>query len=75
MNRLGIVGGVGPYAAAHFYRRVLDLCPAVTDEKYTAVILIAEQIPAGSTTSWPAGRTRCPLCGRPSAGSTRPERI
>ncbi|MEV4345970.1 amino acid racemase [Actinoplanes sp. NPDC049596] len=46
MNRLGIVGGVGPYAAAHFYRRVLDLCPAVTDEKYTAVILVAEQIPS-----------------------------
>jgi aspartate racemase len=46
MNRIGIVGGVGPYAAAHFYRRVLDLCPAVTDEEYTAVILVAEQIPS-----------------------------
>ncbi|SBT65884.1 aspartate racemase [Micromonospora sediminicola] len=46
MKRIGIVGGVGPYAAAHFYRRILDLCPAVTDEEYAAVILVAEQIPS-----------------------------
>ncbi|TNH23986.1 amino acid racemase [Micromonospora orduensis] len=46
MSRIGIVGGVGPYAAAHFYRRILDLCPAVTDEDYTAVVLVAERIPS-----------------------------
>ncbi|MFG3578676.1 aspartate/glutamate racemase family protein [Micromonospora chersina] len=46
MTRIGIVGGVGPHAAAHFYQRILDLCPAVTDEEYPAVILVAEQVPS-----------------------------
>ncbi|WP_018680186.1 aspartate/glutamate racemase family protein [Actinokineospora enzanensis] len=46
MTRIGIVGGVGPIAAAHFYERLLRLSGASTDETYPAVVLVAERVPS-----------------------------
>lgn len=41
MNRLGIIGGVGPLAAAHFYQRVIQLTPA-DDAAHLPVVLDSE---------------------------------
>ncbi|MGK5529724.1 aspartate/glutamate racemase family protein [Streptomyces sp. URMC 129] len=43
---IGVVGGVGPLAAAHFYQRLLQLSGADRDEDYPTVILIAERVPS-----------------------------
>lgn len=43
---IGVVGGVGPLAAAHFYQRLLQLSEADRDEDYPTVILIAERVPS-----------------------------
>ncbi|WP_399882059.1 aspartate/glutamate racemase family protein [Streptomyces sp. BBFR51] len=43
---IGVVGGVGPLAAAHFYQRLLQLSGADRDEEYPAVILVAERVPS-----------------------------
>ncbi|TWP34451.1 aspartate/glutamate racemase family protein [Leekyejoonella antrihumi] len=40
--RLGIVGGLGPLAGAHFYRRLIELTPAEVDEDHLAVVLISQ---------------------------------
>jgi aspartate racemase len=32
--RLGIIGGMGSVAAAHFFKRLIELTPAVTDQDY-----------------------------------------
>lgn len=39
---LGILAGLGPLAGAHFYRRVIELTPAVNDHEHLSVVLIAE---------------------------------
>lgn len=46
MTRIGVVGGVGPLAAAYFYERLLRLSGATKDEDYPAVVLAAEQVPS-----------------------------
>lgn len=46
MKRIGIVGGVGPYASLHFCHEVLRLSGASTDETYPATVLVAEQMPS-----------------------------
>lgn len=46
MTRIGIVGGVGPLAAADFYRRVIELSPASRDEDHLPVVLVSEQVPS-----------------------------
>ncbi|MEO6504225.1 MAG: amino acid racemase [Jatrophihabitantaceae bacterium] len=46
MMRIGIVGGVGPLAAANFYRRVIELSPASRDEDHLPVVLVSEQVPS-----------------------------
>ncbi|MFF8618461.1 aspartate/glutamate racemase family protein [Streptomyces sp. NPDC015350] len=43
---IGVVGGVGPLAAAHFYQRLLQLSGADRDEEYPTVILVAERVPS-----------------------------
>lgn len=34
MRALGIIGGLGPLATAYFYRRVVELTPAATDQEH-----------------------------------------
>lgn len=34
MKTLGIIGGLGPLATAYFYRRVVELTPATTDQAH-----------------------------------------
>jgi aspartate racemase len=46
MKRIGIVGGVGPYASLHFCHEVLRLSGATTDDAYPATVLVAEQMPS-----------------------------
>ncbi|MFI5783170.1 aspartate/glutamate racemase family protein [Nocardia sp. NPDC051570] len=45
-RRIGIVGGVGPLAAAHFYQRLLQVSGSYFDEDYPAAILVGEQVPS-----------------------------
>jgi len=37
--RLGIIGGMGSVAAAHFFKRLIELTPAVTDQEYIETFL------------------------------------
>lgn len=46
MKRIGIVGGVGPYASLHFCHELLRLSGATTDDAYPATVLVAEQMPS-----------------------------
>jgi aspartate racemase len=46
VKRIGIVGGVGPYASLHFCHEVLRLSGATTDQAYPATVLVAEQMPS-----------------------------
>jgi aspartate racemase len=46
VTRIGIVGGVGPYASLHFCQELLRLSGATTDETYPATVLVAEQMPS-----------------------------
>jgi len=63
VNRsIGILGGLGPLAGAHFYRRLIELTPAQDDAGHLPVVLISEpSIPsrrehllAGGTSPVPA---------------------
>ncbi|WAH37645.1 aspartate/glutamate racemase family protein [Alicyclobacillus dauci] len=42
MKTVGILGGLGPLAGAHFYRRVIDMTPAAGDREHIPVILISD---------------------------------
>lgn len=42
MKTLGILGGLGPLAGAHFYRRLIELTPARGDEGHLPVVLQSE---------------------------------
>jgi aspartate racemase len=46
ITRLGIIGGVGPLAAAHFYRRLIQRTPVAEDAAHLPVVLASEQIPS-----------------------------
>ncbi|QSO51441.1 aspartate/glutamate racemase family protein [Alicyclobacillus curvatus] len=41
MQTVGILGGLGPLAGAHFYRRLVELTPAESDEDHIPVILVS----------------------------------
>lgn len=41
MQTVGILGGLGPLAGAHFYRRLVELTPADRDEAHIPIILIS----------------------------------
>lgn len=41
MKTLGILGGFGPLATAHFYRRLVALTPAAGDEDHLPVVLLS----------------------------------
>lgn len=42
MRTLGIIGGLGPLAGAHFYRRLIELTPAGGDADHLSVVLISD---------------------------------
>jgi aspartate racemase len=46
VKRIGILGGLGPYASLHFCHEVFRLSGATTDEAYPAIVLISEQVPS-----------------------------
>jgi aspartate racemase len=41
-QRLGILGGFGSLAGAHFYRRLVDLTPAAGDSDHIPVVLVTD---------------------------------
>lgn len=41
MQTVGIIGGLGPLAGAHFYRRLVELTPAASDGAHIPVIMIS----------------------------------
>ena len=61
MKRVGIVGGVGPYAAIHFYERLLRLSGATADEAYPATVMVAEQVPSRIDHLLGAGESPLPV--------------
>lgn len=64
MQRIGIVGGVGPLAAAHFYRRVIELSPASRDEDHIPVVLVSEAVPSRIAHLQGLGRSPAPVLQR-----------
>ncbi|MCL6454594.1 MAG: amino acid racemase [Alicyclobacillus sp.] len=42
MKTMGIIGGLGPLAGAHFYRRLVELTPAGRDEEHIPVVLVSD---------------------------------
>ncbi|QQE78242.1 aspartate/glutamate racemase family protein [Alicyclobacillus sp. SO9] len=42
MQTVGIFGGLGPLAGAHFYQRVVEMSPATNDQEHIPVILISD---------------------------------
>ena len=41
VKTVGIVGGLGPLAGAHFYRRLIELSPATDDSTHLPMILVS----------------------------------
>ena len=41
LKKLGVIGGLGPAASAHFYRRVTELTDAATDQQHLEVALLS----------------------------------
>ncbi len=39
MKKLGIIGGMGPLATAYFYRRIVELTPAATDQEHIETLI------------------------------------
>ena len=39
MKKLGIIGGMGPLATAYFYRRIVELTPATTDQEHIETLI------------------------------------
>ena len=64
MQRIGIVGGVGPLAAAHFYQRVIELSPAARDEDHVPVVLVSEAVPSRIAHLQGVGRSPVPALQR-----------
>ena len=63
MKKLGIIGGLGPWATAYFYSRVVELTPALRDQDHIETIIYSvPQIP---------DRTAF-LLGEPDAEDPRP---
>lgn len=42
MRTLGVIGGLGPLAGAHFYQRLVEMTPASGDAGHPSVILISD---------------------------------
>lgn len=42
MRTLGIIGGLGPLAGAHFYKRLVEMTPAESDADHLSAILLSE---------------------------------
>lgn len=42
MKTIGIIGGLGPLAGAHFYRRLVELTPAQGDGEHIPVVLVSD---------------------------------
>ncbi|MEP0829084.1 MAG: aspartate/glutamate racemase family protein, partial [bacterium] len=38
-GRLGIIGGMGSVAAAYFFKRLVELTPATTDQDYVETFI------------------------------------
>lgn len=41
LKKLGVIGGLGPAASAHFYRRVTELTDAATDQEHLEIALLS----------------------------------
>ena len=58
-KKLGVLGGMGPAAAAEFLRQLAAKCPAATDQEHPVVYMIGDcEIPDRSI--WGQRYWRCP---------------
>ena len=42
MKTVGILGGLGPLAGAHFYKRIVEMTPASDDHEHIPIVLISD---------------------------------
>lgn len=49
MKKLGIIGGLGPLATAYFYRRIVELTPAFTDQDHIETLIYSRPAIADRT--------------------------
>lgn len=69
---LGILGGMGPLATAHFYRRVIERTPAVVDQEHIPVLIWADpRMPDRSTALLGEGPSPLPWLTRGALGLQR----
>lgn len=62
---IGIIGGLGPLAGAHFYRRLIELTPAADDSEHVGVVLIADpRVPSRLAHLAGEGVSPAPALGR-----------
>ena len=60
-KKLGVLGGMGPAAAAEFLRQLAAKCPAATDQEHPVVYMIGDcEIPDRSTAIF--GKRGCASC-------------
>ena len=61
-KKLGVLGGMGPAAAAEFLRQLAARCPAATDQEHPVVYMIGDcEIPDRSTAIFGKGESPAPV--------------
>ena len=61
-KKLGVLGGMGPAAAAEFLRQLAAKCPAATDQEHPVVYMIGDcEIPDRSTAIFGKGESPAPV--------------
>ncbi len=64
-KKLGVLGGMGPAAAAEFLRQLAAKCPAATDQEHPVVYMIGDcEIPDRSTAIFGKGESPAPVLER-----------
>lgn len=58
-KKLGVLGGMGPAAAAEFLRQLAARCPAASDQEHPVVYMIGDcELPDRSTAIFGEGESR-----------------
>jgi aspartate racemase len=60
MKTIGIIGGMGPLATHDFYRKLIELTPAVEDAQHIPVVMVANTLIPNRIAAW-EGRGPSPL--------------
>lgn len=71
-KKLGVLGGMGPAAAAEFLRQLAAKCPAATDQEHPVVYMIGDcEIPDRSTAIFGKGESPAPVLEARAAPAVR----